>query len=291
MSRRVAAFSQTLSGQPAINAWRDPNLHAVAKSGVALDQKHAQILSNKNGDYRREHPVALLSAADISDPNRVVNAGSTCWVKMSSESIDGLDIAFRSPETRVSDSNPVSHLGPVIANIGWEGGFLGGVTVPLNESLNVLIGGRGSGKSTVIESLRFVLDIDPVADGARNEHEAMVKSTEVLGRGTKVSVVLETRHPGHERYTIERTVPHSPVVRSAAGIVEDIAPRDLLGNIEIYGQRELAELTRDKAKLTTLLSKYLPDQDQSNAALRTIKGKLKNSRSAILDLLGEIESA
>ena len=40
----------------------------------------------------------------------------------------------------------------------WQGGFLDGCRLPLNENLNVLVGGGGTGKSTVVESLRDVLE-------------------------------------------------------------------------------------------------------------------------------------
>lgn len=47
--------------------------------------------------------------------------------------------------------------------MAWETeGFLHGCRLHFNENLNVLIGGRGSGKSSVIESLRYVLGIEYV---------------------------------------------------------------------------------------------------------------------------------
>ena len=52
--------------------------------------------------------------------------------------------------------------------MAWETeGFPPGCRIHFNENLNVLIGGRGSGKSTVIESLRYVLGLEPVGDDAK----------------------------------------------------------------------------------------------------------------------------
>ena len=44
----------------------------------------------------------------------------------------------------------------------WEGGFLGDSSVHFNGNLNALVGGRGTGKSTMIESIRYVLGLEPL---------------------------------------------------------------------------------------------------------------------------------
>ncbi len=55
--------------------------------------------------------------------------------------------------------------------------------------LNVLIGGRGTGKSTVIESLRYVLGVEPIGEEARKAHEGIVRN--VIKSGTKISLLAQ----------------------------------------------------------------------------------------------------
>lgn len=71
-----------LSGQSAVQAWTDARLHAVASGGGTPSQGHAAILANKDAAYRRGNPVALLRAADISNPSDVAKTGSSCWIKL-----------------------------------------------------------------------------------------------------------------------------------------------------------------------------------------------------------------
>jgi hypothetical protein len=52
--------------------------------------------------------------------------------------------------------------------------------------------------------------------------------------------------------------------------------------LEVYGQRELAELARDKQKLTALLRRYLPDADQYERTSAELGNKLERSRQVIL---------
>ncbi len=118
--------------------------------------------------------------------------------------------SFLDPDSRVRlpedlSSPQVRHL----AKISWTGGFVDGVSLPLNQSLNVLIGPRGAGKSTVLESIRYVLDLEPIGSDAKTAHDGFVKN--VLGSGTKV--VVEVDDPeSSSTWMIERPVPGETVV-------------------------------------------------------------------------------
>ena len=57
--------------------------------------------------------------------------------------------------------------------MAWEGGFLDGTRLHFNGNLNVLVGGRGTGKSTIIESLRYALGIDPIGEEANKAHQGV----------------------------------------------------------------------------------------------------------------------
>jgi hypothetical protein len=275
-----------LTGQTAIRVWRNPRLHAIAPGGTTLTQAHAGILDNTDNAYKRDNPVAVISAADVRNAADLSKPGTVCWIKLSSLSVLGLDLAFRTPETRVSRVDPTGTVHSRIVGISWEGGFLDGVNIPLNESLNVLIGGRGTGKSTVIESVRFALGIDPLATTSQIDHDAMVK--EVLRAGTKVHIEVQTRSPTVATFTIERLVGHAPTVRDATtGGTLTSAPTDIIAGVEVYGQRELAELARNKQQLTELLARYLPEFDPKAGEAET--KALVESRAEIVKAQEHLE--
>lgn len=275
-----------LSGQSAIKVWRSPHLHAVALGGVELSQGARGIVENKDQAFRRENKVAVLRAADISAPDQVAKPGSSTWVKLSARTANALDLAFRTPETRVSQSAPNADGHPRIIGIAWRGGFLNGATIRLNESLNVLIGGRGTGKSTVIESIRFALGVEPIGETAKREHESTVRS--VLGSGTEVEVLVETVSPARTRYTISRVVGSSPTVQDSTGNVLASAPVDVFKEIEVYGQRELAELARDRKRLTELLGHYMPGVLPQHRANTRVE-ELRKSRESIVAAASELD--
>ena len=173
MTRRgalvIAAHANTesgllgrLSGLPRAAMWRHEDLAAVAISpGVSLAPADQTVLDNLSPDYRRAHPLAVIHADDICHPARLSTDGATTWVKMSVSSLASLRVALRTPVTRIRTTDPTSVAHPSIKEIRWQGGFLGDLRLPLSESLTALIGGRGTGKSTLVESLRYVLDLPP----------------------------------------------------------------------------------------------------------------------------------
>ncbi len=135
--------------------------------------------------------------------------------------------------------------------MAWEGGFLDGTAIRFNENLNVLIGGRGTGKSTIVESIRYVLGMDPLGDEATKAHEGIVRN--VLRAGTKVSLLIRSHRPTPYEYLVQRTVPNPPVVRTEAGEASDLHPLDIVPDAEVYRQHEISELTKSPEKLTRLL--------------------------------------
>ena len=226
--------------------------------GPGRDAPEAQraIILNRDPNYRRTRPPAIINANDVSDPSGLSNPSTTTWIKMTDVSIEGLRQAFLDPESRIrlnSDETPTPHT--ELVAISWAGGLLDGQGVRLSESLNVLVGGRGAGKSTLIESVRYAFDLPPKADDARRTHDDMMKSQ--LGQGAAVSVLVRSPHPSPQYYLIERIYGAKPRVRDHNGdLLDGITPRAILGNIEVYGQHEISELTRQPAKLAELLRRF-----------------------------------
>lgn len=277
-----------LTGQPAINAWTWPDLLACALPGPVTDAPNGirQILENKNADYRRDRPVAVINAQDVSSPEDFEKPGASCWIKMSAVSVEGLRQAFLDPSSRIRlASDPVPEEHEEFLALTWQGGFLDGAAIHFNENLNVLIGGRGTGKSTVIESLRYVLGLEPLGEDARKAHEGIVRY--VLRNGTKISLLVRAHRPAKRDYLIERTIPNPPIVRDESGNVLEVSPTDIIPQVEVYGQHEISELTKSREKLTRLLERFI-DRDTNLAQRKNdLKGKLERIRARIIEVWKE----
>ena len=279
---------KTLKGQPRINAWRSDDLYACAIPGPIDDvpQNYQNILKNKEPEHFRIRPVAVLNTSDANNGEDLAKDRSTTLIKMTDLSIEGLRQAFLDPESRIrlnSDPVPDTHL--EFTAMTWEGGFLDGSKIHFNGNLNVLIGGRGTGKSTVIESLRFVLDLPPLGDEAKRVHEGIVKY--VIKSGTKVSLRLRSYNPTQHDYIIERTNPHPPTVKGENGEVLNLKPKDIVSGMEVFGQHEISELTKSPEKLTNLLERFVERDNLAKDRRSTLDLELDKLRGRISEIRKE----
>lgn len=280
-----------LSGQSRINAWTSPHLLACALPGPVEGAPDGirPILANKDAQHKRARPVAIINASDINDPEDLKKDGASCFIKMSNVSVEAFRQAFLDPESRIrlhSDPQPEPHAEFVAMT--WEGGFLDDTSVHFNENLNVLVGGRGTGKSTMIESMRYALGLEPLGDEARKAHEGVIRK--VLRSGTKISLLVRSHKPSERCYTIERSVPNPPVVKDENGEVLTLSPQDAMPGVEIFGQHEISELAKSPEKRTLLLERFM-DRDPSLANRKSmLRQELQRSRRRIVDVRQEMQT-
>lgn len=286
---------KVLEGKPCIKAWQSDDLLAIQIPGSVEDlpREVRPIVENRNPEYRREHPagdrlaVAVINAKDVAEPEDLADPAATTWIKMSEVSIEGLRQAFLDPESRIRLNPREGEIerAELIA-LAWEGGFLDGTAVHFNPNLNVLVGGRGTGKSTFVESLRTVLGLDPIGDDARKAHEGIVR--QVLRSGTKISLLVQSPRPTPSEYRIERTIPNPSIVRDAQGEVSNLAPSDVLPGVEVYGQHEIAEVAKSPDKLTRLLGRFVERDDALPRRKVSIQRELEKNRRSLLEARDEL---
>ena len=288
---------RVLHGQPRIQAWQDENLYAIQIPGSVQDLlvDIRSIVRNRNPDYARAYApeadlaIAVVNAMDVASPDDLADPSATCWIKMSEISIEGLRQAFLDPGSRIRlHSEPLPEERSELVAMGWQGGFLDGAAIHFNSNLNVLVGGRGAGKSTVIESLRHVLGLDPLGEEAQTIHTGILRN--VLRSGTKVSLLVRCHRPSPRSYRIERTIPNPPVVRDAhTGNVLNLTAADVFPGVEIYGQHEISELTKSPEKLTRLLGRFVEKDDSAIARKRELHRELERSRNRMLATRKELD--
>ena len=147
------------------NIWKDSKLvmgvQVNRKTVDDLDMKFKQIIKNLDPSYQRDRKVAVINSKDIEKPATLADENATCWIKMDSPSIEGLRQAFLDGDSRIrlnaekSDDEHSKLLTLRLQSIF----FPEGLELQLNSNLNALIGGRGTGKSTLIECLRYGMDL------------------------------------------------------------------------------------------------------------------------------------
>lgn len=241
------------------------------------------------------------------------------WIKMSEPSFEGLRLALVDGELSTkhydkSEEDPNSHADIIIENISIDEARHIGIreqvfSCSFNPWLNTVIGGRGTGKSTVLEFLRLALDrLDEIPGSLKSElqryhsKDSRHPNTTVLADNTKITVTLTM-----DEARFQLTWPHSD---------EKIQQEDENGKwkcsdgeissrfpIRIYSQKQIFEHAKDpqslmkiiddspqvnrndwKQRWDTLVSNYM----STSAAQRDILSKV-NKKSEVRGSLEDVK--
>ena len=231
--------------------------------------------------------MAVINAADVNSPDQLDQTGASCFIKMSTVTVEGLRQAFLDPGSRIrlhSDERQEPRM--ELVEMSWQGGFLDGNRIQFNPNLNALVGGRGAGKSTIIESLRYAFGLDPIGEEAKKAHQGIVN--QVIQPGTKISVSVCSHWPNDRRYTVERTVPNPPVVKDESGEVLRLTPANVMPGLEVFGQHEVSEFAKDSKKTTKLLRRFIGEDASQANHKSAILLQLERSRGKIAGIRKEI---
>ena len=174
-----------------------------------------------------------------SDPKSIdqIGKGQKSYLKLGDISFDAIKFALTDHKFRLSTKVPVVRHSHINA-IRFEGGLLDGKRVSFSPHLNCLIGIQGSGKSSILESLRYALDI-PFGDKAQDKDYKNGLLPVILKSGGKIIVEATDRHG--ERFEVSRIWNHSPdvyvdgVLRPGISIKETIITKPLY-----FGQKDLS---------------------------------------------------
>jgi ABC-type lipoprotein export system ATPase subunit len=294
-----AAHATQASGilfQKSVHTWQRNDLVKAAQIPGSIDdlpQEYKSIVLNADPNWKRERPIAVINAKDVAKPSDLDDASASCWIKMTKPTFDAFKVAFLDPESRIrlNSQKPEMTAGEIVS-MTISGGYLDGVGIAFSRHLNTVIGGRGTGKSTLLECLRYVLDIPPKGKQAQKLHFEIIK--ENLGKESgriEVEVMSSSQHG--KRYRVSRRYGEMPIVREVmpdgSGNVSTLQPRDLLPGIDIYGQNEIYELAQDKQSRIQLLDRFLPNDGDYAQHNTTLKKRLQENQQRLAKTLGEVD--
>ena len=171
------------------------------------------------------------------------------------------------------------------------GGFLEGLHLEFTDGLNCIIGGRGTGKTTALEFVRYALGLVP--DQRQNAPLARRVGKLVqgnLGAG-RIRLEVETKHGIH--YTVVRPMGDSPQVFDEKDQPLVISlDRDSIFKVDVYSQSEIEEIATSPKFQLVLIDKFIDERIRKIRAeilavvrqLRENSGELRTLRSRATEL-------
>jgi len=167
------------------------------------------------------------------------------------------------------------------------GGFLDGVSYKFSDKLNCIIGARGTGKTSILEIIRYALNSMPTDPAARKRIENLVESNL---NGGRVDVEIETCDG--LGYIISRNVGDAPIVMDLNRNATGLALSPAIFRIDMFSQNEIENIAdRSMSQLALLetfdqehLSDFNSRIDQLRTALRANATAITPLRKKYTDL-------
>ncbi len=174
--------------------------------------------------------------------------------------------------------------------ISFTGGFLDGISMEFASGLSCLIGPRGTGKTTVVELIRYALEEfrGDESGELRRRVESLVQAN--LGGG-RISLVVETAD-GIE-YQVSRTALESPIALTTDGEHTDI----VLGSTnvfraDIFSQNEVETIAGDSLSQLALLDSFIAGSiAEINERIQSTLGELRTNGVALADTRARLSVA
>ena len=166
-----------------------------------------------------------------------------------------------------------------IKSISFQGQKLEG-TIPLNHSMNNLIGIRGSGKSSILEAIRYALDIELI-DNQNIDFEYKNKLINaLLGSGGKIICIL-VDDQGNE-YTAEKILGDRTNIYKNNDLQLGLKPNAIVKKPIYFGQKDLSQIG-DSLSTEYLINKLIGDR------LLERKRSVDEKNQEVVRLIVEIE--
>jgi energy-coupling factor transporter ATP-binding protein EcfA2 len=218
----------------------------TARLGLATKQYLARVV---NSDA---HSLKALghNAAGLKKVSRI---------KMHVPSFGGLRIAFEDSDARIRIEDEIPTSVSRILGVSIDGGFLDGQKIHFSPNLNCIIGGRGTGKSTLFEAVRCL-------SGEKSSTGHL--DSDVWPR----EMWLFWQDAAGQHHTLYR--PHGADIVNA----DDPMEGPTAFPIESYGQAETAQISKEAQKDPGALLGYLDrfvDTNDARAAERQAIQALK----------------
>lgn len=252
-----------------------------------------------------EHQVACVAPADHHSFEDYEKQGTATLLKVPRFDFASVREALRFHETRVRLPGQVTdHTAPRLIGLRLNSpgghGLFADTTIAFSPNLNCMIGPRGSGKSTVIEALRYVLGRNAQLSGRAGRE---VKSFADLARGTQSANLRDTRlelvyeHGDGARAVLSATFDETENANTRAFTSEGedlrIGGEALISDfpVAIFSWSEMEVLGREPGPQRDLVDRLLPGVRSLAIERDGVREQLAVNRAEVIDLVARLVRA
>lgn len=213
-----------------------------------------------------------------SDPKSMddIGHGEQTLIKIGAFTFEAVQFALKPGAERLSGEDVQKQAHSWVRSVRFDGGMLDGKQMDFSDEMNCLIGVRGSGKSAVLECLRYALQF-PIDEATEDFKYKQDLVRFALGSGGKVVVEVEDAQGRY--YEIRRILNE----RSDVYFEGDLKPgvQIPVKNPLFFGQKELVK--RGEGSERELVERLL------GSKLDAVRLEITAQRQRVLDVLANLD--
>lgn len=265
----------------------------VASVEVSDTERYRSLLDGNDQNYKIALPVHRASDNPAKgDTGHSLDgiALQYSYFKIDEVNLNGLRQCFYDPEIRIrtdEDISPFSEsIGPYIKNISVSQGFLSG-SYHFHEGLNCIVGGKGVGKSLLVEAIRFGLKQESELEQISKDHKSKLEKRFGIGCSVEIQVVSKSGQEFKITRVYDGETNPTNVLRPSDNSEYD-GEVDELFTIMAYSQTEAVEIARDETAQLSLVDRLL-DLTSLFRELRKIQEQLNVLDQDLANCISEAE--
>jgi len=245
---------------------------AVQKSANAENYKQlCQLLAKRK--------IACVEGSDNAHGGvEAIGSGRITYLKIGDFNFEALKYALTDAEYRVSPKDKPEIKNSYIKSIEFEGGLLDQTRIDFSPELNNLIGIRGSGKSSILEIIRYTLGI-PFSDTSVDPRYKDGLIEHVLKSGGKSIVTVVTEHK--EEYRIEKIYGQKEDIYKDGVLKIGISVDGFFEYPVYFGQKDLSN--KDADFEADLIQRLI------GTRLKPVQSKIETKKREIENVISEIK--
>jgi len=219
------------------------------------------------------------SIEGIGTGNSVDNVTQKTYLKIGAFNFEAIKYVLLDQQYRQAQKT-TEPINGYIKSIRFKGGKLDGSTLHLNHSMNNLIGIRGSGKSSILEAIRYSLDIELTEE--QNEDFGYKNNlvNALLGSGGKITSIL-VDDQGKE-YVAEKILGDRTNIYKDGEIQLGLKPNAIIKKPIYFGQKDLSKIG-NSLSIEYLISKLIGDR------LINKKREVEEKNQDVLRIINELK--
>lgn len=224
--------------------------------------------------------IAVIQTSDNRNRNFTELGTATSWIKWSIPTTEALRQAFLAKESRVFDEEPRLPNQWIETIDISDSKFFGSMHINFNQQYNAIIGGRGTGKSTILEYIRWSLydeiiydDDNPIDMKRKRIIETLTGNIKVVFYNDGVRYVLKRDKDGSKPLL---KIGDSEFEETEVEFIKKIFP------LQSYSQKQLSSVSNNTQEIDRLLNMNEHEKEDIDNEIQQTREIIKNKYEEVI---------